>query len=63
MTRWERAIHDDENELELAKQVEQQHKSDIEMDMMEIDRLKAKRQTKIQEIDQMDKEISMVFYL
>lgn len=63
MTRWERAVHDDEDELERAKQAEQKQMSEIEMDMKEVDRLKAQRQTKKQEVDQMDEVISKVFYL
>lgn len=61
MTRWERAVHDDENELERAKQAEQKQMSEIEMDMKEVDRLKAQRQTKKQEVDQMDEVISKVY--
>jgi len=34
--------------------------SEIEMDMKEVDRLKAQRQTKKQEVDQMDEVISKV---
>lgn len=60
MTRWERAVHDDEDELERAKQAEQKQMSEIELDMKEVDRLKAQRQTKKQEVDQMDEVISKV---
>lgn len=59
--RWERTVHDDEEELERAKQAEQKQMSEIEMDMKEVDRLKAQRQTKKQEVDQMDEVISKVF--
>lgn len=61
MIRWERTVHDDEEELERAKQAEQKQMSEIEMDMKEVDRLKAQRQTKKQEVDQMDEVISKVF--
>lgn len=60
VTRWERAVNDDEDELERAKQAEQKQMSEIEMDMKEVDRLKAQRQTKKQEVDQMDEVISKV---
>lgn len=60
MTRWERAVHDDEDELERAKQAEQKQMAEIETDMKEVDRLKAQRQTKKQEVDQMDEVISKV---
>lgn len=60
--RWERTVHDDEDELERAKQAEQKQMSEIEMDMKEVDRLKAQRQTKKQEVDQMDEVISKVSY-
>lgn len=59
--RWERAVHDDEEELERAKQAEQKQMSEIELDMKEVDRLKAQRQTKKQEVDQMDEVISKVY--
>lgn len=61
MTRWERAVHDDEEELERAKQAEQKQMADIETDMKEVDRLKVQRQTKKQEVDQMDEVISKVY--
>lgn len=61
MIRWERAVHDDEEELERAKQAEQKQMSEIELDMKEVDRLKAQRQTKKQEVDQMDEVISKVY--
>lgn len=60
VTRWERTVHDDEEELERAKQAEQKQMSEIELDMKEVDRLKAQRQTKKQEVDQMDEVISKV---
>lgn len=61
MTRWERAVHDDEEELERAKQAEQKQMADIETDMKEVDRQKVQRQTKKQEVDQMDEVISKVY--
>lgn len=61
MIRWERAVHDDEEELERAKQAEQKQMSEIELDTKEVDRLKAQRQTKKQEVDQMDEVISKVY--
>lgn len=61
MIRWERAVHDDEEELERAKQAEQKQMSEIETDMKEVDRLKAQRQTKKLEVDQMDEVISKVY--
>jgi len=61
--RWEKTVRDDEDELERAKQAEQKQMSEIEMDMKEVDRLKAQRQTKKQEVDQMDEVISKVYLL
>lgn len=58
--RWEKTVRDDEDELERAKQAEQKQMSEIEMDMKEVDRLKAQRLTKKQEVDQMDEVISKV---
>lgn len=63
MIRWEKTVRDDEDELERAKQAEQKQMSEIEMDMKEVDRLKAQRQTKKQEVDQMDEVISKVYLL
>lgn len=61
MIRWERTVHDDEEELERAKQAEQKQMTEIELDVKEVDRLKAQRQIKKQEVDQMDEVISKVF--
>lgn len=56
--RWERAVNDDEEELERAKQAEKKQMKDIEKDMAEVERLKSSRVTKKQEVDAMEEHIS-----
>lgn len=55
--RWERAVHDDENDYEKAKQAEQKQMADIEKDMKEVEALKATKLTKKQTVDAMEEEI------
>ncbi|XP_039290651.1 LOW QUALITY PROTEIN: structural maintenance of chromosomes protein 1A [Nilaparvata lugens] len=55
--RWERAVCDDEYELERAVQAQNKQSAEIEKDKEEIDRLKSERQNKKSEVDAMDKEI------
>ncbi|XP_063237395.1 structural maintenance of chromosomes protein 1A isoform X2 [Bacillus rossius redtenbacheri] len=52
--RWERAVQDDEDALEAAKQAEQKQMADIEKDMRELDVLKSERTTKKSEVDAME---------
>jgi structural maintenance of chromosome 1 len=56
--RWERAVNDDEEELERAKQAEKKQMKEIEKDMAEVDRLKAAKLTKKSEVDSMEEHIS-----
>lgn len=56
--RWERAVSDDAEELERAKQAEKKQMKDIEKDMAEVERLKSSRVTKKQEVDAMEEHIS-----
>lgn len=58
--RWERAVQDDEDALESAKQAEQKQLQEIDKDMRELDRLKAERLTKKSEVDAMDEIIGKV---
>lgn len=55
--RWERAVQDDEDALESAKQAEQKQLQEIDKDMRELDRLKAERLNKKSEVDAMDEII------
>lgn len=55
--RWERAVQDDEDSLEAAKQAEQKQMSDIERDMRSLDTLKSDRMAKKSEVDAMEDEI------
>lgn len=56
--RWERAVQDDEDALESAKQAEQKQLQEIDKDMRELDRLKAERLTKKSEADAMEEIIA-----
>ena len=58
--RWERAVQDDEDELETAKQSEQKQMADIERDMRRLDVLKSERLAKKSEVDSMDDLIGKV---
>ncbi|XP_026271914.1 structural maintenance of chromosomes protein 1A [Frankliniella occidentalis] len=55
--RWERAVQDDEDALESAKQAEQKQLQEIDKDMRELDRLKAERLNKKSEVDAFDELI------
>ncbi|XP_046994754.1 structural maintenance of chromosomes protein 1A isoform X1 [Schistocerca americana] len=55
--RWERAVQDDEDDLETAKQAEQKQMADIERDMRSLDSLKSERMSKKAEVDNMEEEI------
>jgi hypothetical protein len=58
--RWERAVQDDEDELETAKQSEQKQMADIERDMRRLDVLKSERLAKKSEVDNMEDLIGKV---
>jgi hypothetical protein len=58
--RWERAVQDDEDELETAKQSEQKQMADIERDMRRLDVLKSARLAKKSEVDNMEDLIGKV---
>ncbi|KAG8303431.1 Structural maintenance of chromosomes protein 1B [Homalodisca vitripennis] len=55
--RWERAVSDDEDELERAKQAEQKQMSEIDKLMRELDKLKSERQTKKMDVDAFEEQI------
>lgn len=55
--RWERAVQDDEDALETAKQAEQKQMSDIDRDMRELDGLKSERLNKKTDVDAMEEQI------
>ena len=58
--RWERAVQDDEDELETAKQSEQKQMADIDRDMRRLDVLKSERLAKKSEVDSMEDLIGKV---
>lgn len=58
--RWERAVQDDEDDLETAKQSEQKQMADIERDMRRLDVLKSERLAKKSEVDSMEDLIGKV---
>lgn len=55
--RWERAVQDDEDALESAKQAEQKQLQEIDKDMRELDKLKADRLNKKSDVDAFDEHI------
>ncbi|XP_075230606.1 structural maintenance of chromosomes protein 1A-like [Lycorma delicatula] len=55
--RWERAVCDDEDELERANQVKHKQMTEIDKDMRELDRLKSERLTKKNDVDAMEEHI------
>ncbi|GLH03186.1 Structural maintenance of chromosomes protein [Gryllus bimaculatus] len=55
--RWERAVQDDEDALETAKQAEQKQMGEIDRDMRELDGLKSERLNKKTEVDAMEDQI------
>ena len=58
--RWERAVNDDEEELERAKQAEQKQMSEIDKDMRKLDDFKSQRMSKKNDLDNMDEDIAKV---
>lgn len=60
MERWERAVSDDEEELDRAKQAEQKQMSEIDQDMRRLENHKSERMAKKNELDNMDEEIAKV---
>lgn len=57
MLRWERAVSDDEDELERAKQGEQKQMGEIDKLMRQLEQLKTTRQTKKMDVDSMEEQI------
>ena len=56
VTRWERAVQDDEDSLESLKQAEKRHREDIEKDKEKIETLKLEKQNKKKMVDEMEEE-------
>ncbi len=62
MERWERAVSDDEEELDRAKQAEQKQMSEIDQDMRKLENHKSERMAKKNELDNMDEDIAKVTF-
>lgn len=56
VTRWERAVQDDEDSLESLKQAEKRHRDDIEKDKEKIESLKLEKQNRKKMADEMEEE-------
>lgn len=56
VTRWERAVQDDEDSLESLKQAEKRYREDIEKDKEKIETLKLDKQNKKKMVDEMEEE-------
>lgn len=57
VARWERAVQDDEDALEQAKQAEQKQMAEIDKSMRELDKKRSEKLAKKSELDEMDEEI------
>lgn len=58
--RWEKAVKDDEEELEIARMAEQKQQLELEKLMKEIEELKSRRLLHKSEVDKMEDAISQV---
>ncbi|CAG0898742.1 unnamed protein product [Darwinula stevensoni] len=58
--RWERAVQDDEDELERCKEAEQKQMAKIEQDMKDVDSLRKERLAKKAEVDAVDEDINKI---
>lgn len=56
VTRWERAVQDDEDSLESLKQAEKRHREEIEKDKEKIETLKLEKSNKKKMVDEMEEE-------
>ena len=61
MQRWERSVHDDDEELERAKQAEAKQMSEIDKDMRKLDDYKSQRMSKKNDLDNMDEDMALVY--
>ncbi|CAB0012730.1 unnamed protein product, partial [Nesidiocoris tenuis] len=57
VTRWENAVKDDEEELNIARQAEAKQQGELEKEMRQIEELKSKRLGFKQEVDKTDESI------
>uniref|UniRef100_A0A0A9YLV3 Structural maintenance of chromosomes protein n=1 Tax=Lygus hesperus TaxID=30085 RepID=A0A0A9YLV3_LYGHE len=57
VTRWENAVKDDEEELNVARQAETKQQGELEKEMRQIEELKSKRLGFKQEVDKMEEAI------
>ena len=58
VSRWERAVQDDEDALEQARQAEKKQMDDIDRAMRELDKRRSEKMAKKSEVDEADDEIS-----
>lgn len=56
VTRWERAVQDDEDSLESLKQAEKRHREEIDKDKEKIESLKLEKSNKKKMVDEMEEE-------
>ncbi|XP_018333295.1 structural maintenance of chromosomes protein 1A [Agrilus planipennis] len=57
VSRWERAVSDDEERLESCKKQEQKQREEIDRDLRQVEQLKAERLSKKQECDSIEDEV------
>lgn len=58
--RWERTVQDGDDELEASRQAEIKQRSDIDREMQRAESLKAERQVKRHQVEQMEDEMGKV---
>lgn len=57
VSRWERAVNDEEEKLETAKKQEAKQRDDIDKDLKLLDELKAQKMSKKKEVEEMEEEL------
>lgn len=57
VSRWERAVNDEEEKLETAKKQEAKQRDDIDKDLKQLDELKAQKMSKKKEVEEMEEEL------
>lgn len=63
VSRWERAVNDEEEKLETAKKQEAKQRDDIDKDLKQLDELKAQKMSKKKEVEEMDEELGEFFFV
>lgn len=57
VARWERTVHDDEEQLESFKRQEAKHRAEIDKDMRQVESLKSEKASRKMDCDNMEEEV------